>query len=723
MFRITDGKTAKKLGALALTIAMIACSGFQTVLAEEEKAAGAETVLEETDSEKTGRVEEILSSMTLEEKICQMIIPAIRTWDESNVTKLSDYPELAEALRKHQYGGLILFRANVTGPGQIAALTEELQANNLENTDVSVHIPYFMAADDEGGVVVRLNGGTRMTGNMAIGATGEEALANAEKTGRVLGEEMAAAGFNVNFAPTIDVNNNAANPAIGTRSFSDDPQVVAELGAAWNRGHKGSGVITTFKHFPGHGDTTTDSHIGTACIEKTYEQIKDMELVPFKAVIDDGAEMIMTAHITFPEIDDEVTFGDGETKGYYPATMSKKIITDILRGDLGYDGVVVTDALEMDAIRKAELVPGGKDAEADDVSTEYRINIAQKVIEAGVDILLIPLDLNCANAVDFYDDYVDGLVAMTENGTIPEERVDESVTRILELKEKYGILDWKPAENPDEVIKRAEEVIGSDEHHAVEMDIARQAITLLKNEDDILPLSSDTKNIVFLGRQADDAYTIDYALAELKAKGILDENIRIENLAKDTSSGDENAETKIVIDYYYDLNASDNKLHYTDELKEAIKEADVVIGFTKTYSLGALEDSSEQYQGIAAALQDTHAAGGKFVLLSDNLPYDAARYQEADAIMLAYMGAGLDMDPTERNQESGNMGAYNACVSAAIYMMFGDGSPIGTLPVEIPEITKTDEGNLAYTDTILYERGFGMEFNNAESEEPDQEAA
>ena len=661
------------------------------------------SVMAEDRDSGSGTVEEILSSMTLDEKISQMIIPAIRTWDGKNVTKLSDYPDLEEALRAHQYGGIILYSSNITGPGQVTALVQDLQVNNLENEDIPVHVPYFMAADEEGGIVVRLSGGTRMTGSMAIGATGEEAASNAEKTGRILGEEMAAAGFNVDFAPDIDVNNNAANPVIGTRSFSDDPDTVAALGKAWVSGLSESNVIATFKHFPGHGDTATDSHIGTPSVEKTYDQIKEVELVPFAAAIEDGAEMIMTAHITYPLIDDEVTFGDGETKGFYPATMSKKMITDILRGDLGYEGVVVTDALEMDAIRTAGLVPGEED------STQYRANVAQKVIEAGIDLLLLPCDMNCPDAVTFYDEYIDAIAAMVEDGTISEERIDESVTRILKLKEKYGILDVEQdSSGQEEAVKRAQEVIGSDAHHEVEMEIARQAITLLKNEEETIPFAQDDRKIVFLGRQAEDAYTIVYAINQLKEQGIIDEDVQTVNLSVEEETGAEDAAAKIMIDYYYDPSAEENKLHYTEELREAIGEADAVVGFTKTYGLSGLDEASELYQGISRAIEDTHAAGGCFVLLSDNLPYDAARYQDADAILLAYMGSGLDMDPTQRMEESGNMGAYNANVVAAIHMMFGDGTPAGTLPVRIPEITTLQDGSLAYTDRILYERGVGL---------------
>ena len=698
-------RVTKKMISLSVSAAMII--GFSmpaAAFAGDSTEALIQT--EEAISSVTAEpmsVEEMLSAMTLDDKISQMIMPAIRSWDEVDMTALSDSPELARALRAHQYGGIILFSQNVSDPGQTACLTRDLQANNLQNENTAVHIPYFMAADEEGGIVLRLSYGTRMTGNMAIGATGEEAVENAEKTGRILGEEMAAAGFNVDFAPVIDVNNNAANPVIGTRSFSDDPELVAELGCAWADGMESTGVIATYKHFPGHGDTGTDSHIGTPTVEKTYDQIRDMELVPYEAVIDKGADMIMTAHITFPEIDDEVTFADGKTKGFYPATMSKKIITDILRTDLDFDGVVVTDALEMGAITTAELVPGEPD------SVEYGINIAKEVILAGVDILLIPKDLNCAGSVDFYDAYIDGLEAMVEDGTIPLERIDESVTRILKLKEKHDILAERAAGAPADVADHAVQVLGSDEHHAEEMEIAEQAITLLKNDQHTLPLSADDTNIVFLGRLAGDAFSISFALSQLQKTGVLDEDAQIVNLAQDTVTGEDDADTKITIDYYYDANAEDNKLHYTDELKEAISEADAVVGFTRTSSLAALEDGSEQYQGIANAIEDAHDAGAGFILLSCNLPYDAARYQDSDAILLAYMGSGMDLDPTEHLEEGKNLGAYNANVTAAIHMIFGDGTPSGILPVQIPEITQKEDGTLEYTDSILYERGFAGE--------------
>ncbi len=187
----------------------------------------------QVDEETSKKLDAVISAMSLDERISQLIIPAIRTWNDADVTDLSAAPELAGALRNHQYGGIILFGGNITGAEQATRLVYDLQKNNMQIEGASAHIPYLMPVDEEGGKVIRLNTGTRMTGNMAIGAT-TDATANAELTGMILGEELAAIGFNTDFAPVIDVNNNPANPVIGTRSFSDDPETVASLGAAYS---------------------------------------------------------------------------------------------------------------------------------------------------------------------------------------------------------------------------------------------------------------------------------------------------------------------------------------------------------------------------------------------------------------------------------------------------------------------------------------------------------
>lgn len=710
-----------------------------TVEAAADKSADQDSA-EEAALEEQAR--ELVSSMTMEEKISQMIIPSIRTWNEQDVTDLAADPELAEALQRHQYGGVILFAMNVVNGPQTLKLLSDLQENNAKIPDASVHIPYFTPVDEEGGIVIRLNSGTRMTGNMAVGATGGNAEKNAKLTGQVLGEEMRALGFNVDFAPDIDVNNNPANPVIGTRSFSDDPALVARLGPAFADGLAENHIIATYKHFPGHGDTSVDSHIGTPSVEKTYEELQETELVPFAAAVESGAEMIMTAHITFPQIDEEVTFGDGITKGFYPATMSKKMITGILRGDLGFDGVVVTDALEMDAIDKGGLVPGEAGSE------EYAANIAEKVINAGVDLLLMPRDLINASAADFYDAFIADLESRVSSGTIPKERIDESVARILRLKLRNGILtgaeDAETTANTEaaqtgatgpaagetaEVLEngtsdedRGEDgasseggtvtdavealegsnvtpdpvpnllTVGSDEHHETEMEIARQAVTLVKNDNDTLPASGKGTGIVILGRLPEDNISINAVVNSLREQGILDES------------------AYVTTDYYYDLSAEEPAMRYTEEMRYAIMNADYVVGTTRTYGVDSLYTGNPQYEAIRTAIEDTHAGGGKFILLSENLPYDAARYQDADAIVLAYMGSGLDVDPTARGGEGLDRPAGNANVAAALATIFGGNTPQGTLPVNIPVIEEQEDGSLTYGSEWLYERGSGLTY-------------
>ena len=381
-----------------------------------------------------------------------------------------------------------------------------------------------------------------------------------------------------------------------------------------------------------------------------------------------------------------MTFGDGKTRGFYPATMSKKMITDILRTDLGFDGVVVTDALEMDAIRTAGLVEGEED------STEYRINIAENVINAGVDILLIPADMKDEETVDFYDEYISGIVCKVESGEISRDRIDESVKRILMLKTKYGIFDpsgeKQDTEDIEAKVQKALEVIGSESHHDTEMKMAREAITLLKNDKDLVPVSKDVKNIVLLGRLEGDSATLKYTIDEMKNEGLIDET------------------AKVTVDHYYDPSA-DVKLNYTKEMKERISSADLVIGFSYASGSSVLDRENAQYIGLHNAMEDVHGGGGKFILVSENLPYDAAIYQDADAIVLAYMGSGLNMDPTDKTGSGTVSSAVNANIIAAVETIFGYNIPKGKLPVIIPLVEEKD-GSLKYGTDILYKRGYGI---------------
>ena len=637
------------------------------------------------------RVDKLLDAMPLEEKIAQMIMPALRSWDGKSVKELSAHPALAEALRRHTYGGVILFGSNIESTEQTVRLIDDLQRNNTQNAAVS--IPYLVSVDQEGGSVARLTMGTRGPGSMAIGATGDAGEQNAKAIGRVFGEELQALGFNVNLGPCLDIITDLTDPGMSTRVFSDDPETVSRLGLSYAEGVGESNVVTCFKHFPGAGDGSDTP----TSIWMTPEQLAENGLAAYRAAVKGGAEMVMISATTFPLLDDEALMADGATKGFYPATLSHRIVTGLLREELGFDGVVITDALEMQQFvtepdKGAWLFPGGYG------TVEHDLRVAEKAINAGCDILLIPTDLNGEAAAQYYERYISCLAALVESGAIDPARIDESVRRILTLKARHGLLDPDPTP-VEQRIDAAREIVGSQAHHAVEMDVARQAVTLLK-DDAVLPLTGGT--VVILGRTALDNTPICYALDLLLQGGFIAPETRIENHITGEKSGDLNAPLTIVIDRYYDS----GKLLYSNALSASIGRADAVVCLsTADEGLDRLQDHNAQIQGCRWALLDAHQAGAKFVLLSDNLPVDAARFQNADAIVCAYLSAGFGVDPTAPTGGLENVGAFNANVPAALCGIFGDGDMPGRLPIAIPALEEKPDGTWTYGEQILCERG------------------
>lgn len=405
--------------------------------------------------------------MTTEEKVAQMLIPAFRQYDGNNVTQMN--AKMEEILNKYCFSGVILFAQNNKSTEQVVQLTDEMQK---ANSVVDGRPQLLIAVDQEGAGVSRLAEGTQGPGNMALGATNDSK--NTNSMGKIIGEELNAIGYNVDFAPVVDVNNNPNNPIIGVRSFSDDPEKVAEFGSEFMQGLMSKNIIASLKHFPGHGDTGTDSHTGLPRIEKTYEELKQNELIPFEKCISDGAEMIMTAHIQYPNIEDETytSIFDGE-KIELPATLSKTMITDILRNDLGYDGVVITDAMEMEAITKHF----------------NKLDAAKLAINAGVDILLIPpVDTYTGEGIDELEKYIEDVAKMVDNGDISIDNVNKAVTRILKLKENHGLLEEYNNEDLLTKIDTAKQTVGSKANHDKEWEIAKKSITLVKNDNNMLPI-------------------------------------------------------------------------------------------------------------------------------------------------------------------------------------------------------------------------------------------
>jgi len=414
--------------------------------------------------ERYALIQKALAQLTLEEKIGQMMMPDFRRAQGKNGTALS--PGIAETIQQHHIGGVILFRENVGTTEQTIRLVHEYQ-------QAAQKYGLLVAIDQEGGVVSRLQSGTDLPGNMALGAARSRALA--WRAGDVIGSELASLGINTNFAPDLDVNNNPDNPVIGVRSFGEDPQLVGDLGVAYMRGLQHNGIIATVKHFPGHGDTAVDSHLGLPQVPYGLERLANLELIPFRQAIAAGADAIMTAHVTYPKLEAATVPSQKDGSNIaLPATLSPVIISGLIREKLGFDGVIFTDAMNMQAISDHF---GQTDA-------------AIRAIQAGVDIVLMPLEL---------EQVIQGVADAVRQGEIPEARIDQSLRRILTLKIKRGILKEEDPETIEAEQIRAQEVIGSPEHRRVESDIAARSITLVKNSG-VLPLKlAEEQKLVAVG--------------------------------------------------------------------------------------------------------------------------------------------------------------------------------------------------------------------------------
>ncbi|GAA5164931.1 MULTISPECIES: glycoside hydrolase family 3 protein [Amycolatopsis] len=407
----------------------------------------------------------LLRGMSLEEKVGQLFVADV--WgksadqaDPGNRTKYGvDTP--AQVVERYHPGGVIYFNNagtdNVDDPVQVAKLSNGLQRAALSS---GARLPLIVSIDQEGGRVTRIAApATEYPANMAVGAG--RSAEDARRLAAINGHELRAMGINQDFAPDADVNSNPLNPIIGSRSFSADPALTGELVAAEVEGYQDAGpatqtVSSAAKHFPGHGDAATDSHTGLPVISRTEQQWRQIDLPPFQAAIKSGIDVIMTAHITVPSLDPS-----GE-----PATLSKPIMTGILRNELGYQGVVVTDSLQMAGVR--QLHPDSE--------------IPVLALEAGVDQMLMPPDLGVA---------INGVLDAVRSGRLTEQRIDQSVLRILELKIKRGILA-KPLVN-ERAVNRT---VGTPEHLAAIQQLTDRTTTVLRNDAGLLPLKNPGRILV-----------------------------------------------------------------------------------------------------------------------------------------------------------------------------------------------------------------------------------
>ena len=395
----------KLLSCLLIVLTILTLIVSATFVEEKEKTEPPEEEVNEKDL----WVEEQLSEMTIEEKIGQMLIVSDTT------TTLDE--DLLNNLNTVKPGGFILFSDNIKSYEQTKKLIEDINSTS--------DIPMFISIDQEGGRVLRIKKlsdakVTNIPSMYHLGLTKDTKLSY--EVGKVVGEELRVFGINMNFAPVLDIYSNKENTVIGDRSFGTTSDLVSKIALSFAEGQESTGIISVYKHFPGHGNTSEDSHYTLPVITKTKEELMNLELKPFIEAINNGADVIMIGHLAVPSI----------TKDDTPASLSKEIITDLLKSELGYNGLVITDALNMDALTNEY--------------TEEEIYI--NAINAGVDILLMP---------DFDNETIEIITNAIANGTIAIEEIDNSVEKILELK-----YDKLFIENP-----YTKEYLGSTEHQEI----------------------------------------------------------------------------------------------------------------------------------------------------------------------------------------------------------------------------------------------------------------
>lgn len=502
-------------------------------------------------------VDRKLAAMSLEEKVGQMFIVG---FEQSGIERTELNSQVKSLIRDYHVGGVILFERNIESPEQVGYLTNLLQRYSLS---ISLGIPLVISIDQEGGPVTRFKEGvTKFPGNMALGASRDPSLAYA--AAQITGKELRAMGINMNMAPVLDVNNNPANPVIGIRSFAEDPELTAAFAVSTIQGYRAGHVLSVGKHFPGHGDTSVDSHVDLPMVPHERKRLDGVELVPFRAAIAEGIDVIMTAHVTFPAID--------PTPGL-PATLSKPVLTGLLRQELGYTGVIMTDDMEMGAI-------------ADHFGTE---EAAIRAVDAGADMILI------SHTFSVQRKSIEAVIEAVKSGDLSEARIDQSVRRILTMK--AGKMDQSsivahPVVDPQAI----EERVGTQKSREKAEEIAEKAVTLVKDDGRHLPLSPQKESRILI-------------VSPIKTEE-LDKNLR-----------EQGFQTKVSL-----IQSNPNREEIEGILNQAADFDAIIVGTSR----------AQQNQGQAELVKELQKTGKALIVLGLNTPYDLSIFPSISTYLSLY---------------------------------------------------------------------------------------
>lgn len=532
----------------------------------------------ESEAEKNERIaKSVLNKMSLDQKIGQLLYV-----DLAAVVEEQPQLEKAAVLESIAPGGIIFFQEQLRDMEETVLATSWLNHLNLP-------VPVWMGTDQEGGLVTRVSYASELNGNMALAATGKAELA--QETAVRTAKMLQALGLNMNFAPVADVNVNSNNPVIGIRSFGGSPERVGQFVSAYISGMHEQGMPSVVKHFPGHGDTVIDSHMGLPQLDHSVEKLEQIDWVPFQQAIEADVDFVMTAHVTVPALDAaQVQSKQNGKQVYVPATLSKSIVTGVLREQLEFDGLVITDALNMGAIASHF---GVEDA-------------ALRAIEAGVDLLLMPPQPNRVKQ---------SLLQAVQDGRLSEARINESVLRILRTKVAYGLIDeeGQPAatQSYEEQLESARVWADHNEDAAFALETARQAVTYV-GDSALLPIIDNQVNrMILLGTDAS-------ALKETQ-KAVK------HSLSNQVQSSPRTLETWLqVVRSEEEISAVINKLELQDKHDVVlVVSRDALLSKKQTHILQSLFDRLSQ-------------TGVTYGMLASSSPYDLSLFDELPFAIAAY---------------------------------------------------------------------------------------
>jgi beta-N-acetylhexosaminidase len=595
-----------------------------------------------------------LKKMTLEEKVGQLFM----IWARVQFTNVNspEYIKLRDAVQKYHLGGLgvsvpvegsMLLKS---GPLEAAALMNQLQRESK--------IPLIYAADFERGLPMRFNGGTGFPSAMAFGAAGDRNFAY--QFGKITGEEAKAVGVQWNWFPDADINSNPNNPIINTRSFGEDPKQVSDLVSAYIEGAHAARMLTTTKHFPGHGDTDTDTHLALARVNQPMERLDSMELVPFRASIASGVDSVMVAHVTAPAIEPDPN---------RPASISGKVITDLLKTKMGFQGLVVTDALDMAGLTKifADTAPVTSGPVTRNygtaVSPQASARESIEAFKAGNDVLILPPDLGAA---------VQGIVDAVRKGEIPESRVNESVLKILRFKAAVGLNKNRLVD-----LNALQNSISRPENLQVAQAVADAAVTLVRDNHQVLPLKGLGTSIGTTAYQSqvgtEPAVVLQHSDRVLVV--VFTDNIRTEGgRSLDKLIRMRTRDSNVVfIDENVAAAMSESVLNLAAQAEKIVAVADVIPSAGRRVSgkaTGSVALPPASGELLGKLIQ---AAASKTVLVSTGNPYVAASYPEVQTYICTYSNVPVSDQ-------------------ALVKALFGEIPIQGHLPVTIPGVAQRGAG-------------------------------